>query len=339
MNVKKKIRMGKLFVVFCLIAVLLCGCTVKTPSTTIRVNKEFKENEIFYVEEEVCTLGEAKLFLMNQFNLYSDRYGDKIWKAEYEGKPLYTYLEENVYDFMVRLKSMVLMASSEGIVLSDDDQRLIDLAANNYYGKLTAAEKTYTGATIDDVKDAFSDYFLANKLFAALTKEAQREISDDEARVITVQVIFLEKGNDSLIQDLYQKATRDKEDFLTLAETYSKHMWIEGKVGRGELPKEVDEAAFLLTTGEISKVINCDEGLYLIKCVNNYEKELTANHREELIEKWKREMFKTEYDSYVQNLYMRVNENVWESIDFSYTAPKGKVSFYACYNEFLEGSE
>lgn len=336
---KKEFKIGKLVAVFCMITLLLCGCTVKTPSTTIRVNKEFKEDEIFYVEEEVCTLGEAKLFLLNQFNLYSDRYGDKIWKAEYEGKPLYTYLEENVYDFMVRLKSMVLMAASEGIVLSDDDQRLIDLAANDYYGKLTAAEKTYTGATIDDVKDAFSDYFLANKLFAALTKEAQREISDDEARVITVQVIFLEKGNGSLIQELYQKATRDKEDFLTLAETYSKHAWIEGKLSRGDLPEEVDEAAFLLTTGEISKVITCDEGLYLIKCVNNYEKELTAKHREELIETWKREMFKAEYDSYVRNLYMRVNENVWESIDFSYTAPKGNVSFYACYDEFLEGNE
>lgn len=339
MNVKKKIRTGKLFIVFCLVAILLCGCTVKTPSTTIRVNKEFKENEIFYVEEEVCTLGEAKLFLMNQFNLYSDRYGDKIWKTEYEGKPLYTYLEENVYDFMVRLKSMVLMATTEGIVLSEDDQRLIDLAADNYYGKLTAAEKTYTGATLDDVKDAFSDYFLANRLFTALTKEAQREISDDEARVISVQVIFLEKENTSLIQELYQKTTRDKEDFLTLAETYSKHSWIEGKVYRGELPEEVDAAAFMLATGEISKVINCDEGLYLIKCMNNYEKELTAKHREELIEMWKREMFKTEYDRYVQNLYMRVNENIWESIDFSYTAPKGNTSFYACYDEFLEGSE
>ncbi len=339
MNVKKKIRIGKLFAIFGIIAVLLCGCTIKAPSTTIRVNKEFKDNEIFYVEEEVCTLGEAKLFLMNQFNLYSDRYGDKIWMAEYEGKPLYAYLKENVYDFMVRLKSMVLMAASEGIVLSEDDQKLIDLVANHYYEKLTAAEKTYTGATLEDVKDAFSDYFLANKLFAALTKEAQREISDDEARVITVQLIFLEKGNAALIQELYQKATREKEDFLTLAETYSKHAWIEGKLSRGELPKEADEAAFLLTTGEISKVITCDEGLYLIKCLNNYEKELTAKHREELIETWKREMFKTEYDRYVRNLYMRVNENLWESIDFSYTAPKGITSFYACYDEFLEGSE
>jgi foldase protein PrsA len=234
---------------------------------------------------------------------------------------------------------MVLMAATKGIVLSEDDQRLIDLAADNYYGKLTAAEKTYTGATLDDVKDAFSDYFLANRLFTALTKEAQREISDDEARVISVQVIFLEKENTSLIQELYQKTTRDKEDFLTLAETYSKHSWIEGKVYRGELPEEVDAAAFMLTTGEISKVINCDEGLYLIKCMNNYEKELTAKHREELIETWKREMFKTEYDRYVQNLYMRVNENIWESIDLSYTAPKGNTSFYACYDEFLEGSE
>ncbi len=340
MNVKKIITLrGKMAIVFFMIMVFLCGCTIKSPSTTIRVNKEFKDNEIFYIEEEVCTLGEAKLFLMNQFNLYSNRYGEEIWDAKFEGKPLYTYLEENIYDFMIRLKSMVLMAESEGIVLSEDDHTLINLASENYYRQLTQKEKTYTGASPEDVKDAFTDYFLANKLFAALTEEAQREVSDDEARVITIQVIYLPSGNGSLIQELYQQATMDKADFLSLAETYSKYAWIESTVCRGELPKKVEEAAFLLTTGEISKVITCENGFYLIKCVNNYEKELTAQHREKLIEEWKKDIFKEKYDQYVRNLYMRINDNVWESIDFSITAPESKVSFYACYEEYLEGSE
>lgn len=334
MNVKR------LLICVCLALVLvLAGCTIKSPSTTIRVNKEFKENEIFYIEEEVCTLGEAKLFLMNQANLYSNRYGEEIWDAEFEGKPLYSYLEENIYDFMVRLKSMVLMAAEQGIVLTEDDNTLIGLAADDYYGNLSTAEKTYTGATLDDVTDAFADYFLANKLFASLTDDAQREISDDEARVMTIQMIYLPKGNDTLIQELYQRATKDKEDFLSLAETYSKHQWIEEKVCRGELKEEVETAAFALATGEISKVITCDDGFYLIKCVNNYEKELTAQHREELIDEWKQQIFKTEYDRYVRTLYMRTNDPVWEKIDFSVNAPEGKVSFYSCYEEYLEGSE
>ncbi len=336
MNVKR------LMIYICLVMILILGgCTIKSPSTgtTIRVNKEFKENEIFYIEEEVCTLGEAKLFLMNQFNLYSNRYGEEIWDTEFEGRPLYTYLEENIYDFMIRLKSMVLMAAEHGIVLSEDDNTLIDLAANDYYSNLSTAEKSYTGATLDDVKDAFADYFLANKLFTSLTDDAQREISDDEARVITIQVIYLEKGNETLIQELYQRATRDEEDFRTLAESYSKYSWIEGQVCRGELETEVEMAVFALTSGEISKVIKGEDGSYLIKCVNNYEKDLTAQHREELIEEWKQDIFKTKYDQYVQTLYMRENFSVWEKIDFSVNAPQSKVSFYSCYKEYLEGSE
>lgn len=336
MNVKKR-----LICIGLMLVLVLGGCTIKSPSTgtTIRVNKEFKENEIFYLEEEVCTVGEAKLFLMNQFNLYSNRYGEEIWDAEFEGKPLYSYLEDNIYDFMVRLKGMVLMAAERGIALSADDQTLVDLASNDYYSNLSTAEKTYTGATLDDVKDAFADYFLANKLFAALTDDAQREISDDEARVITIQVIYLEKGNEALMQELYQRATRDEEDFRTLAETYSKYVWIEGQVCRRELEEAVETAVFALTSGEISKVITGDEGSYLIKCVNNYEKDLTAQHRDELIDEWKQDIFKAEYDRYVQTLYMRVNDPAWEKIDFSVNAPKSKVSFYSCYEEYLEGSE
>jgi len=51
MNVKKSLkRFLRILSCICLI-IVLGGCTIKSPSngTTIRVNKEFKENEIFYV--------------------------------------------------------------------------------------------------------------------------------------------------------------------------------------------------------------------------------------------------------------------------------------------------
>jgi len=365
MNVKKSLkRFLRILSCICLI-IVLGGCTIKSPSngTTIRVNKEFKENEIFYVEEEVCTLGEAKLFLLNQENLYSGRYGEEIWDAVFEGNPLHSYLEENLYDFMIRLKSMVLMAAEKGLTLTEDDYRLISLASNDYWANLTYAEKTFCQITPEDVTDAFADYFLANRLFASLTKDAQKEISDDEARVITLQVIYLPKGsslpesntsteedtastggdeapsNATLIQQLHQRATKEKEDFRTLAETYSKYAQLEIQVCRGELSAELEKAAFALSSGEISKVVNCEDGYYVLKCINNYEEMLTEEHRQELIESWKQQMFKAEYDQYVKTLYMRFNEPVWDTINFSASTPEYKVSFYSCYDEFLAGNE
>lgn len=396
MNVKKR-WLGTMLVL-CMMVSVLGGCTIKTPGegTTLRITKNFKENELFYLEEEVCTISEAKIFLMNQKNLYTSRYGAEIWTATYEGEPLYTYLEENLKDFLVRLKCMVLMAKANNITLSTEDQTLITLATNSYYKGLSEAELAYCDAAQQDINDAFSDYYLANKLYRVLTQDATKEISDDEARVISVQMIYLPFDNSSsaddqteegqsensteeqteelaesatqadtetpvesevqaeteaqaesedqvtaeqLINELHKRATQGEEDFYSLAEGYSKGSWTEKQICRGEMESAFEHAAFALSSGAISKVVVGENGYYLIKCINNYEEELTAAHREELIEAWKQEVFKTAYDTFVGTLYLQFNDSLWEKIDFGAAAPDYTDSFYSCYEEFLSGNE
>lgn len=381
MNVKKTLIW---LIVVCLLATVMGGCTIKTPGegTTVRITKSFKENELFFLEEELCTVGEAKLFLMNQKNLYTSRYGQEIWAATYEGEPLYTYLEDNLRDFLIRLKCMVLMAQANEITLSADDQTLITLATNSYYKSLSEAELAYCDVTQQEINEAFSDYFLANKLYRVLTQDAKKEISDDEARVITVQMIYLPfdgesaagketdgidqtEGNTAddggnigetetvngpeasveaetageLIQELHRRATKEEEDFYTLAEGYSKGPWTEKQIRRGEMESAFESAAFSLSSGAISKVVTGDSGYYVIKCINNHEEELTDLHREELIEEWKRDVFRTAYDAFVGNLYLRFNDTAWDLIDFGAAVPEFTDSFYSCYEEFLSGNE
>lgn len=376
MNVKK--RLAAILLVVFVISSVLGGCTIKTPGegTTVRITKSFKENELFYLEEELCSVSEAKIFLMNQKNLYTSRYGEEIWLATYNGEPLYTYLEENLRDFMVRLKCMVLMAAANGISLSAEDQTLITLATNSYYKAMSEAELAYCDAAQQDINDAFSDYYLANKLYRVLTQDATKEISDDEARVITVQMIYLpfdeasngteenaaagqtsddtgsseentaedntsntEVSAEQLINELHKRATQEDEDFYTLAESYSKGSWTEKQICRGEMESAFENAAFSLSSGAISKVVSGENGYYIVKCLNNYEEELTKTHREELIEEWKQEVFKTAYDEFVSDLYLRFNDEAWGKIDFGAAAPDYTDSFYSCYEEFLSGSE
>lgn len=44
--------------------------------------------------------------------------------------------------------------------------------------------------TLDDVKKAYSDYKLANKVYTELTKDINPEISDADAKVIKVASIY-----------------------------------------------------------------------------------------------------------------------------------------------------
>ena len=350
---------------------VLTGCTIKTPGgegTTVRITKSFKENELFFLEEELCTVSQAKLYLMNQKNLYTSRYGQEIWSATFEGQPLYTYLEENLRDFLIRLKCMVLMAEANQVTLSTDDLTLINLATDTYFKSMSADEIAYADVTIDDIREAFSDYYLANKLYRVLTQDAKKEISDDEARIITVQMIYLPYDHvsettkketaeselpteadtmapdevqtmESLIHALHQRVTQGEEDFFTVAEGYNRGEWTEKQIQRGEMETAFESAAFSLSSGAISKVINGENGYYVIKCINNHEKELTDAHRKELIEEWRKDLFRREYDAFVTKLYLNFNDTAWDDIDFGAVVPEYSYSFYSCYEEFLSGNE
>lgn len=351
--------------------IVLTGCTIKTPGdegTTVRITKNFKENELFFLEQELCTVSQAKLYLMNQKNLYTSRYGQEIWSATFEGQPLYAYLEQNLRDFLIRLKCMVLMAEANQITLSSDDVALIDLATDSYFNSLSSDEIAYADVTIDDIREAFSDYYLANKLYRVLTQDAKKEISDDEARIITVQMIYLPydhvadsteressdanvptesdtmgpeevQSMESLIHELHRRVTQGEEDFFTVAEGYNRGEWTENQIRRGEMEPAFESAAFSLSSGAISKVINGETGYYVIKCINNHEKELTDAHRKELIEAWRKDLFRREYDAFVTELYLNFNDAAWNSIDFGAVVPEYSYSFYSCYEEFLSGNE
>jgi len=58
---------------------------------------------------------------------------------------------------------------------------------------------------------------------------------------------------------------------------------------------EFENAALALKTGELSQVIQAPEGYYIIYCVSDYEQELTAKKKEEIIAAKQKEIFETQY--------------------------------------------
>lgn len=188
------------------------------------------------------------------------------------------------------------------------------------------------GATEEIVENLYREYAMADKVYRLIIQDINPEISDDEARKITVQQIFfatastdmdgnLKPYSESSIQKAYEKACEvramavdGEHDFTELASKYSDDSEITYSFGKGEAESAYEEAAFNLATDEVSQVIQCERGYYIIKCTNTLDREETDANKLKIVEERKREVFGQEYDSFVNTLVRQLNDKLWDEI-------------------------
>ena len=137
---------------------------------------------------------------------------------------------------------------------------------------MNEAELSYTDASEADIVSMYEDYALADKVYRSLTMGVDDEVSDDEARIMEAAQIYVKEKKDA---DTVAEKLSGQEDFAAVASNFNQKPAIEITFGRGELPQEVEAAAFELDNGEISPCIAVEDGFYFIKCVNKFNEELT----------------------------------------------------------------
>ena len=105
----------------------------------------------------------------------------------------------------------------------------------------------------DVVESLYEDYWKTEKLVETLTGSVNLEVSDSEAKVITVDEIVLSDKDQA--DEALKKVQMEGTDFMTVAKEVSEDQEIEKKISRGLRPEAYEKAAYALATGEISDVI------------------------------------------------------------------------------------
>ena len=198
-----------------------------------------------------------------------------------------------------------------------------------------------------------TDKAMADKVYQLIIQDINPEISDDEARKITVQQIFfatastdmdgnLKPYSESSIQSAYEKAceVRDlavdgEHDFTELASKYSDDSEITYSFGKGEAESAYEEAAFNLATDEVSQVVKCERGYYIIKCINTLDREETDANKLKIVEERKREVFGQEYDSFVNTLVRQLNDKLWDEITLIMDEQVTTDNFFDVYAKYF----
>ncbi len=348
----KRIKIG--------LAVALTVCSafifIACDSGKVILTTGFGTNEVFRIGSERASSTELTLYLTNIANQYEAVYGEDLWTIPVDED---TNLLENCKEMAVaqlaQVKAMKLLAKEHKVTLTEEEQSTVNGAAQAYMDSLSETEKTVLG--IEDgklVTQIYEEKLLADKLYAYLIRDVNPEISDDEARIITVQHILLktysvdEHGNrqdmdEETARKVYEKAEEirklavDGENFDTLISKYSEDSKGTYSFGIGDMEEAFEEAAYALATEEISKVVRTSHGYHILKCISTLDREQTNLNKEKLLVSRKQEVFGSTYNQFVAELEKRENTELIYSISIPSHAEVDTEELFSIYEDKLGG--
>ena len=333
--------------------IFMTGCESKLNSgrhTRIVLTTGFDKDEVFRIDKSSCKLPELMIYLTNTKNQYENALGSQIWQTSYNGESLETNIKETVLARLARIKAMNLLADQYGIVLSEEELASADAAASQYYESLNDTERETLKADKKILRMMYEEYALAGKVYEYLIADINPEISDDEARTITVQHILIKTYtmNEDEESVPYSETAKNKaylraqevlgkvhagEDFAALTAEYSEDSNSIYSFGKGTMDPAFEEAAFNLGTDEISGIIETSQGYHIIKCISTFDRDETDRNKLKIVEQRRKEVFNEEYSGFVGGLTRNLNQELWDSVGFIQNDEITTSNFFQIYQE------
>ncbi|MBR5896002.1 MAG: peptidylprolyl isomerase [Lachnospiraceae bacterium] len=310
------------------LALLTTACAKKD----IVITTGFDKDELMRINNKTCYLPEMMLYLSTIQNQYEDVYGPELWSQSHDGESLEKRVKDMVLAKIAQVKVMNLMAESYGLTLNDKEKETVKKASESFFGSLSDREKEVLNVKEDDIVSFYSEYALANKVYEYVIRDINPEISDDEARTITVQAILIKtythdaRGNRLDYSERTQKeaaerarlahdlAVAGEDSFEAVSAKYNEGDETTYTFKRGEMDESFEDVAFSLDKDQISDVFKTDEGYYILKCVSDFDIDETQLNKVEILAARKEAVFDETYDQFLEGLTKILNEKLYDSI-------------------------
>lgn len=313
----------------------LCGCQ-NTDGKEIRIVTPLADDVLFKIGEEVCSVSEANIIFAAQKKAVEDIYGEEIWSVTSDGITFEENTRSAIKDFLARMNCMKLMASEYGLHLDEDAEKKISACTDLYLEQLSEAEKTSLAVHREEVKDTFTAYYYYNTLMDRFSTDMETEISDNDARIMQVEYIFipLDENGDSLktAQEVYKKV-KAADSFADAAKAAYEGGAVLTSLARGQLSSEAENTAFSLANGQVSDLVEAEDGYYIFHCVNDYDREATIQHKADMLDELKEKKFSQEYNQFIASVSAQFNDKAWENMSISALPKLEQADFFEIYEK------
>jgi len=337
----------------CVVILLATGCGDKSSNTKVVLTTGLNSDEVFRIETISCYQPEMMVYLTNMQNQYESVYGTKIWDRTVDGQSFEQNVKDNALAKMAQVKTMNLMAQTMGISLDSKEIKQVEKTADLYYDSLNTKEIEAMGIDQDTISKLYEEYYIAQKVYQDIIKDINPEVSDDEARNITIQYLLIktytmdgtgkrieytENANQSAhdrAEQAYNRAM-DGEDFDELVIEYNEDDESTVSLGKTDIGDiALRNILFNMANDEISPVLHTGDGYMVAKILSSYDIDETDANKIEIVEEQREEVFEQEYNSFVEGLTRKLNDPLWDSIVFLHDENITTSDFFAIADENL----
>lgn len=312
------------------------GCKQKNAeNVTEKAEKAEKAEDdtiIMSVGDELVSVDEVNAYAFFLKQQYEGNVGRVIWDYNMENETLADYAKEQIKSLISQLKILKQEAKKQGIELMEEEKEEARSYAIAFLDQLEEDKKQESYLSEDLLTSIYEENILANKIFEISTNDVDTNISDDEAKQISIQCLtILTKGTDKngnsvvMTEEAKKKAkvkakslfkdAKEAENFLSFAQSNSDVEEVEYTFSKAEAAAEFPDAVFTMKSGEYD-FLEGENGYYIVYCVNDDDEDATARRKEEIILERQKVSFEEKFSEWSSNYPIVVSTTLWDEIKF-----------------------
>lgn len=295
------------------------------------------------VGESEIKLGVANFYARMQQAQYETYYagmmgttGEELWAKETDGK---TYEQSVKSDMIKSLENIYILeqhASEYEVVLSEDEKKAIDKAAEEFDENNALEDKEAVSGYNKYVKKVLELLTIQSKMEDAMTADVDTEVSDDEAAQKAMKYVFYsytKDENDSTSTMSETEKTEVKKKATDFAEKLKNSDTKDIDAVANEAGMEVQTATFdsestspnadlvkaadaLTAEGDVTDAIETDSGIYVAKVTSFLDRTATDAKKQSIVEERKKDQYDDLLKKWRKKIDINLNKRVWKKVDF-----------------------
>lgn len=293
----------------------------------------FTKDVLMRIDGTEVSYAEANIYLLSMREEVETLYGEGIWDFRFtrDGRTYSELMKDELLEKIIYIKLVGKMADEFGIALGADDVLDVNDYTHDFLNGITEETAKRYGITEELVRSIYTDNVLAKKVYEAVTLNVKAKPDENETKRADFYYLFKKKiyidneGNPVQIsgeglrelredmQILLGQATTT-EDFMKFAKSKTDAPSVEMTIGPDSFDREITDRLFQLQEGQVSQVVETNDGFYIFCCKNRVNAAETQRAEEEAYAQICKEYFKELYEEWRSKSRVEVNEALWEAM-------------------------